>query len=78
MESAFVEPRAALIICSFNYPDYCTGIHVTNNIAAGTIFAGFSVMGHDCGDYSTNEFKNNIAHSIFGFGANIFPDPTRP
>jgi hypothetical protein len=38
-------------------------------------------MGHDCGDYSTKTFKDNVAHSIAGtlggHGALIYPDPAR-
>lgn len=54
---------------------------MTNNIAAGAPYAGFAVPGHDCGDYSDNTFKNNVAHSINGGGggqgAIIFPNPDK-
>lgn len=55
---------------------------MTNNIAAGSNFAGFIVMAHNCGDYSTRKFKDNVAHSIAGSmggaGALIYPDPNSP
>lgn len=39
-------------------------------------------MGHDCDDYTSGTFKDNVAHSINdptggGYGAIIFPDPSR-
>jgi hypothetical protein len=34
--------------------------------------AGFSVPGHPCGNYSTTIFRDNIAHSIKGYGAIIY------
>lgn len=53
-------------------------MQVTNNIAAGAPYAGFVVPGHDCGDYTSLTFKNNVAHSIngasAGIGALIFPN----
>ena len=55
---------------------------MTNNIVAGAPWAGFTAMGHDCGDYSGDGFKGNVAHSIGGkgggMGAIIYPDPSRP
>ena len=44
-------------------------------IAAGVIYGGFIAPGHDCGDTASIKFKNNVAHSIDGTGAFIFPDP---
>lgn len=49
-----------------------------NNIAAGAPYAGFVVPGHDCGDYESDTFKNNVAHSIDGVGAAVFPNPSSP
>lgn len=37
---------------------------------------GYAVSGHECGDYNTITFKNNVAHSIRGNGANIFRNKT--
>ena len=52
-----------------------------NNIVAGAEYAGFTAMGHDCGDYEGSGFKNNVAHSVNGpfggIGAIIFPDPAK-
>jgi hypothetical protein len=31
--------------------------------------------GHDCGDTSSSKFKGNVAHSVQGSGAYIYPDP---
>ena len=53
---------------------------MTNNIVAGAYWAGYSAYGHECGVYTSNTFKNNIAHSINraqgGIGAIIIPDRT--
>lgn len=42
---------------------------------AGVIYGGYIAPGHQCGDTSSVTFKNNVAHSIAGSGAYIFPDP---
>jgi hypothetical protein len=34
--------------------------------------AGFSVPGHQCGNYNAAVFRDNIAHSINGYGAIIY------
>lgn len=53
---------------------------MTNNIVAGAYWAGYTAWGHECGVYTSNTFKNNIAHSINrargGVGAIIVPDRT--
>lgn len=41
---AFVDPNGGLIVCGYNYPDFCTGITVINNIAAGINYAGIAAM----------------------------------
>lgn len=73
----FNDPKVGISVCAFNYGDKCKNVKVLNNIVAGTDFAGFATYGHNCGNYD-NTFKNNIAHSINGIGAIIFPDFTRP
>jgi hypothetical protein len=77
----FVDKRAAFTVCQYHGYQACKDISMINNIAAGVVYAGFIVPGHDCGDYTTNNFKNNIAHSVAGFkaghGALIYPDPSR-
>ena len=37
--------------------------------------AGFAIYGHKCNDYSVGAFVNNVAHSVIGMGALIFPNP---
>jgi hypothetical protein len=73
----FVDPNAAFIICGFNFPDYCKDLTIINNIAAGANYSGYGVQGHSCkdgvDDNSDNSFRNNIAHSINGIGAIIYP-----
>ena len=63
-------------MCGYYYPDTCSNITITNNIVAGTTFYGYNVYGHNCGESNTDTtFRNNIAHSINGIGASIYPDP---
>jgi hypothetical protein len=54
-------------------------VAVTNNIAAGGIFSGFVVPGHECGNYESSKFFGNVAHSIggpkMGTGITYYPDP---
>jgi len=39
------------------------------------VTAAFVVPGHDCGDADTQtKFRGNVAHSVLGGGANVFPD----
>lgn len=74
-----VDKEACVSVCAYFGPDEkCFNNVVMNNIAAGCNYAGFIVPGHDCGDYSNQKFKNNVAHSIDGSGAHIFPDVTSP
>ena len=70
-----VDRRACVAFCSYWEPDPCFGSSVTNSIAAGCVFGGFVAPGHDCGDTSSTKFKDNVAHSIDGSGAYIYPDP---
>ena len=65
---------AAISACAAVTNDVCT-YSITNNIVAAASFAGYVVYGHDCYKYKQKIFKNNIAHSIDGSGAVIFPDP---
>ena len=78
----YADKRAGVAICSQIEGNNCRDTHVTNNIVAGAAYAGYTSMGHDCGDYTGDQFKNNVAHSIKGFqggaGAIIYPDPSRP
>ena len=77
----FIDPRAAITICALEGGNKCSDIRVINNIVAGAAYAGFIIMGHDCGNYNQDIFKNNIAHSIEGYkggmGAVIYPDPMK-
>jgi hypothetical protein len=71
----FVDKVGGLVICAYTVGDICSQITVTNNIVGGSYFYGFVAPGHDCGVYSGHLFTNNVAHSIAGNGAFIYPDP---
>lgn len=71
-----------ILIGSLGYPKQNQGIRVTNNIVAGTEYAGYTVMAHNCGAGRPSTFFGNVAHSIDGnkegTGALVYPDPSIP
>lgn len=72
-----VDKEACVSVCAyFNSPDSsCYNNKIKNNIAFGCKYAGFVVPGHDCDASETQDnFRDNVAHSNDGSGANIFPD----
>jgi threonine/homoserine efflux transporter RhtA len=52
-------------ICALKQSGPCESIRVTNNIAAGVVYAGFITTGNDCGDTSGRQ-SGNVAHSVKG------------
>jgi hypothetical protein len=69
------DPNGGIVACVVSgYP--CRGVSIINNIVSGTYTAAYAGYGHNCGDYSSRNFKNNIAHSNNGVGAIISPDPS--
>ena len=73
----FNDPIAAMIICAFNYGDFCMDIVVMGNTVSGADYAGFGAFGHPCG-VEDNSFRDNVAHSINGYGAIIYPSVAIP
>lgn len=72
-----VDKEGCVSVCAyFNKPDAkCYDNKVTNSIAFGCEYAGFVVPGHDCDDSDVQDnFRNNVAHSMQGSGAYIFPE----
>lgn len=69
------DKQGGMAICTFNEPDTaCEDIVVTDNIAAGCIFAGFVTQGSDCDELDSQvRFRYNVAHSNKGSGAHITP-----
>ena len=72
---SFVDKEACVAVCSYmTEGSKCYDLRITNNVAAGCVFGGFVVPGHDCGaSDSQQSFRNNIAHSNDGAGAYIYP-----
>ena len=72
-----IDKEGGIALCSFDEGDKCYDSSITNSIVTGVMYGGYVVPGHDCGDTNTSGFKfyNNVAHSIDGSGAYIFPDP---
>lgn len=64
----FVDKAGGVSICAYFEPDtICDNIQVTNNLAAGVVYAGFvGAIGHKCGQTNQVSFKDNIAHSVKG------------
>jgi hypothetical protein len=71
-----LDKEACVAVCSYekDKPSACTGVSITNNVAAGCLFSGFIAPGYNCDDTTSTAFKDNIAHSIKGTGANIYAD----
>lgn len=68
------EPTGGIISCAETPGEVCFDIKILNNVVSGCVFTGYAAFGHECGDYKTDVFKNNIAHSIRDTGAIIFPN----
>jgi len=76
----FVDKSGGFSICAYDPPDSnCLDIKVRRNLAAGVVYAGFVMTGHDCGDTS-GKYDGNVAHSVIGIksghGAFIKEHPT--
>jgi len=73
-----VDKRACVAFCSYYSGKGvdCPNSSIKNSIAAGCPFGGFVAPGNDCGSSdSDSKFFNNVAHSVDGSGAYIYPDP---
>lgn len=61
-----LDKSAAFSICTYFGSDpTCADIKVKNNLAAGSVYSGFLLPGHDCADTS-GRYSGNVAHSING------------
>lgn len=60
-----VDKAGLICVCSYEMSQ-CSDVTVTNNIAAGGIYAGLIIPGHKCGDYDNNKIYGNVAHSTGG------------
>lgn len=71
-----MDKEACVSACAyFGKDSSCYNNKITNTIVFGCEYAGFVVPGQDCDNHeSQNSFRGNVAHSIDGCGANIFPD----
>lgn len=70
-----VDKEACVAFCSYNQLSYCAQNSIQNSVAAGCPFGGFVAPGHLCEDYADRTFYNNVAHSVDGSGAYIYPNP---
>lgn len=60
-----VDKAGAISICAYSEGDECADMFVRNNLVAGSVYGGFVMPGHDCGDTS-GRYSGNVAHSIHG------------
>jgi hypothetical protein len=52
-----------------------TDTFVRNTIAAGCPYVGFATPSYPCDETGNEKFYGNVAHSVDGCGAHIYPDP---
>ena len=72
-----------ILACAHQANDKCFGIKLTGNVVgsvedSGVDTVGYSVPGHECGDYKNVVFRDNVAHSISGNGATIYRNASSP
>jgi hypothetical protein len=63
------DTQGGIVACGHNAFDKCNNIRVTNNIVSSmqgsnVDSAAYSAPHHECDDYNTVVFRDNIAHSI--------------
>jgi len=71
------DTQGVILVCALNAGDKCEDISIVNNIVSSLSpsnvdSAGYSAPAHECGNYNTAIFRDNIAHSIHGYGAIIY------
>lgn len=73
------DSTVGISVCAWNNPasgSICTNVEVSCSIVSGTVGAGFIAPGVTCGDTGSRKFLDNVAHSVKGVGAIVFPDPS--
>jgi len=71
-----LDKRGGVIMCSMYGWESCSGNSLTDNIVAGAYYAGFVTPGITCGSGDEETFYNNVAHSVVGVGAAVYPNPS--
>jgi hypothetical protein len=69
-----VDKEGCVAFCSYWQGNKCYQSSIQNSVVAGCPYGGYVVPGHDCNDYGNKKFYNNVAHSVDGSGAYIYPD----
>ena len=65
-----LDRESCVAICAHDAADECKNFQVQRNIAGGCAYAGFTALGHKCGEGATQQsFRDNVAHSVKGFKA---------
>lgn len=71
-----LDKRGGVIVCGMYGWESCTGNSLTDNIVAGAYYGGFLAPGIICDSGDTETFYNNVAHSVVGVGAGVYPNPS--
>jgi len=61
-----VDKAGAISICAYGGQEECIDMYVRNNTVAGSVYAGFTMPGHACGE-GNQRYSGNVAHSMTGF-----------
>ena len=73
-----IDKEACVSYCAFEVPEKgtkCSDTFMTNSIAAGCPYVGFAAPSYPCDEVDSRVFYNNVAHSVDGSGAHIYPNP---
>lgn len=74
------DSTVGIAVCAWSNPSagsICTDVTVACSIVSGTVGAGFIAPGVTCTETGDRRFYQNVAHSIRGVGAIVFPDPNQ-
>lgn len=74
----YADNEVGIYMCALRPLDKCPNLTVADNVVAGingtsVDSVGYVALAHQCGQQdSQTSFRNNVAHSILGYGATIF------
>jgi len=60
-----VDKAGAISFCAYGGPEECPDMWIRNNTVAGSVYGGFVMPGHACGE-GNRRFSGNVAHSMKG------------
>jgi hypothetical protein len=60
-----VDKAGAISFCAYGGAEECPDMWIRNNTVAGSVYGGFIMPGHACGE-GNRRFSGNVAHSMKG------------